>query len=522
MKPMGRLSLFVTVIFSIYAIACGSSNNTTILPPPPPPPGVNFSNGSLNGQFAFSMSGTDFCGGLNTLLTRAGSFTADGSGHITAGVEDVNDACIGAGTLTFTSSSYSIQADGRGTLSLTNSSGTTHYAISLSTTSKGFIVQMDANDSASGSFQKQDTTAFSATKVTGGYVFDVNGADIIGVPESIIGRFNADGVGGINLGLFDSNDNGVLSGQQSFNGSYLLDPTFGSSGRFTATVAGHTFAFYVVDATRLKFVGTNPNETLSGDAQAQGATPFTLASVNGNFVLLIGGESSTGGPVATAGRFGADGAGNVTLNSVFLDENNNGGVTSLPAGTVSGTYTVDGNGLGGGTLTIVDTTKGTFTFIFYLASPTHAVLQETDPGIVSDGSFLAQTASTINAALVNGNYSFNWTGVDANGEEDFSGEFNLSNASPSAVMGTTDFNELANINLSAKEQLFFNIPTTGTLTFAANPAARNSFPVSVNIPGTPVTIRINAYVVDGNTIFLVGDIGPNSTRVILGTAVRQP
>jgi hypothetical protein len=519
MKPMRRLSLFTAVLFSLYAVACGGGN-TTVLPPPPPPPGVNFSNASLNGQYAFSMAGTDFCGGLNTLLARAGSFTADGSGHITAGVEDVNDFCIGAGTLQFTSGSYSIQADGRGTLNLTNKSGTTHYAISLSTTSKGFIVQTDTNASASGSFQKQDNTTFSASKVSGGYVFDFNGVDIIGNPESIIGRFNADGGGGIQQGLFDANDNGVQSGQLSFTGAYQLDATFGgSSGRFTATVAGHSFAFYIVDATRLKVIGTNPAETLSGEALAQSGTPFILASLNSNFVFLIGGASGVG-PLATAGRFGTDGAGNVTLNSVFLDENNNGAVTSLPAGTVTGTYTVDANGLGGGTLTITDTLKGTFTFIFYLASPTKAVLQETDSGIVADGSFLAQTASTINAALVNGNYSFVWSGVDANGEEDFSGQLNLSNASPSAVMGTTDFNELANLTLANKEGLFFNIPVTATLTFAANPAGRNAIPTTVKPSSSSnFVINFNAYFVDGNTFFLVNT---DSNRVILGTVVRQP
>ena len=64
--------------------------STTIVGPPPPPPTGNFSNASLNGQYAFLMSGTELCAGCSSFFTRVGSFTADGSGHISGGLEDVN------------------------------------------------------------------------------------------------------------------------------------------------------------------------------------------------------------------------------------------------------------------------------------------------------------------------------------------------------------------------------------------------------------------------------------------------
>src|SRR6195256_6275564 len=116
------------------------------------------------------MSGTELCSGSGSprpsFFTRAASFTADGSGHITGGLEDIN-VCTGVFTLQFTNSTYSITADGRGTLSLTNSTGTTNYSITLSSATGGVIAQTDVNLAASGSFQRQNVAAFSDLAITG-------------------------------------------------------------------------------------------------------------------------------------------------------------------------------------------------------------------------------------------------------------------------------------------------------------------------------------------------------------------
>jgi len=109
------LVLLAAIVVASLTAACGGSR--TPVGGAPPPTG-NFSNANLKGQYAFLMSGTEICSGLGSFFTRAGSFTADGSGHITGGLEDVN-VCTGVFTLQFTNSTYSITADGRGTLSLT-------------------------------------------------------------------------------------------------------------------------------------------------------------------------------------------------------------------------------------------------------------------------------------------------------------------------------------------------------------------------------------------------------------------
>ena len=505
-----RWVLLAAILLASLTAACGGGR--TPVGGPPPPTG-NFSNANLKGQYAFLMSGTELCSGSSSFFTRAGSFTADGSGHITGGLEDVN-VCTGVFTLQFTNSTYSITADGRGTLSLTNSTGTTNYSITLSSATAGVIAETDVNLTASGSFQRQNVAAFSDLAIIGGYVFDFAGITSTPNPESVIGRFDAVGGGVITSGLFDSNVAGTPSGQQSFPAGafYKLDTNGDGTnfGRGTANIAGHNFAFYIVDATRLKLLGSDFPAAFSGEAFAQQNISFTAASLNSGFAFLIGGSSSTG-PIATAGRFTADGAGNLT--SIFLDENNSGNLTLLPSqgGTVTGTYTVDTGGFGGGTATWTDTKAGTFSFIFYLISPTNAVFQEIDSKITSDGTLLAQTAGPVSPATLAGDFAFVWSGVSTD-EEDFVGQLKLTSASGNNATGIMDFNEFA------AGQQFFNIKFDGPLTIVPPGTGPNTLVATTTLP-SPTTFNFTAYAVDSNNVFLVG---VDKTRVIAGSVVRQP
>lgn len=515
-RSLNRLLPLATLLLASLAAACG--NGGAVVGPPPPPVG-NFSNASLKGQYAFSMSGTELCLQVSSFFARVGTLTADGNGNITGGLEDVN-VCNGIATLQFTGGKYSIAADGRGTLSLTNNTGTTNYSITLSSSTLGVIAQTDVNSTASGSFHRQNNAAFSNSAINAGYVFDFAGISARQNPESIIGRFDADSAGGISAGLFDSNEAGTLSGQRLFPaGAFYQVDTNGDGtnfGRGTANIAGHDFTFYIVDATRLELLGTDFPEAFSGEAIAQQNIFFTPASLNSGFAFLIGGSSlskTVFGPIATAGRFTADGLGNLTF--VFLDENNGGFLTLLPStgGTVTGTYTVDGNGLGGGTATWTDTKVGTFSFIFYLISPTQAVFQETDSNITSDGSFLAQTPGPITPASLAGDFAFVWSGVSSD-EEDFVGHLNLTSASGNNASGAMDFNQFA------LNQQFFNIPFAGPLTITAPGTGPNTLTVTTSF-STPMTFNFTAYAVDSNKVFLIG-AETGRVSVIAGSVVRQP
>lgn len=501
-----RVTLLVSLLLAIFAVACASGESGSSPP-------AKFSNASLAGQYAFSMSGSELCSGQPSFFTRAGTFAADGKGNVTGGLEDIN-VCTGVATLRFTGGRYSIDASGRGTLSLTNSTGTTNYRMTLASTTQGVIAQTDADATAGGSFQRQNPAAFSNPAIAGGYVFDFNGVEVTGMvvnTASLVGRFDADGAGGVTLGVFDPNISGSPSGQQLFPGGafYRLDTNGDGSawGRGTAQIAGRVFAFYVVDATRVKFIGTGFPSALIGDARAQQNVAFTTASFGGSFAFSISGVSRSG-LIATAGRFTADGAGTIT--SVVIDENDAGVRSALPSGTVTGSYAVDSNQLGGGTLTWMDTNLGRFSFIFYLMSPTQAVFQETDSMIVSDGAFSAQTASRISAAALAGDYAFGWSGVSSRGPEDFVGQLTLT---PSGnVSGRIDFNEFGT------RTLFSNVPITGNLALSGDGTQANT--LTVNLQTTPAaTFQFIAYVVDQNTLL---PVGVDTNRVVVGALIRQP
>ena len=99
-KAKRRYGLFALIPLTFLVVACGGGGGSG--PPPTPPPVGKFSNASLAGQYAFSMTGSELCGGSGSLFTRVGSFTADGNGNITTGLEDIN-VCAGTATLEFTS-----------------------------------------------------------------------------------------------------------------------------------------------------------------------------------------------------------------------------------------------------------------------------------------------------------------------------------------------------------------------------------------------------------------------------------
>ncbi len=157
---------------------------------------------------------------------------------------------------------------------------------------------------------------------------------------------------------------------------------------------------------------------------------------------------------------------------------------------------------------------GTFSFIFYLTSPTTAVFQETDTKITSDGTLLAQTAGPVSPATLAGNFAFVWSGVSSDGEEDFVGQLKLTSASGNNATGIMDFNQFSVV--SPKQ--FFDIQFSGPLNITAPGTGPNTLTLTTTFPST-MTFNFTAYAVDSNNVFLVG---VDNTRVLAGSVVRQP
>lgn len=514
---MKHFILGLAFCLSTFLAACGGGGSSTTTTPPP---NVGFSNSSLNGQYAFEMSGEDLNG---RFIARVGSFTANGSGTISAAVEDVNDAVSGFSTVQFSGGTYTIGSDGRGTLTLTGGSlgGGLGLNIALSSIKGGLAVQTDGNATSSGSFDLQTASAFSLPSISGPYAFDLSGLDSGGAPLSIVGEFAANGAGGLTGGTIDINDGGGtgISGPSpipSNSTAFSMDATFGTSdGRGIGSINGQTVAFYIVDGTRLRFLEEDAKAITVGDAFAQtGTIPTQSANLTGNFAFISAGGAVLGnfGSIARVGSATFNGG---ALGNAFLDDNNAGKYTKL--GPDSGSYTIDTAGSGRGTFTFADSSAGTFTYIFYLFSPTQAVLLETSTGMIGSGSMSAQPAS-ISTAGLSGNYVFNWSGVtipssgNIGFEEDFLGQYALS--SSGSIIGNADFTELGSTSIP----IFLGVPLAGT--FNAGSTGRNTYQATVK-PGNGApasTLNFAAYVAAGNNIYLVAT---DSNRVTAGVATSQ-
>ena len=531
-----RIFLAGSVTLGLYAAACGGGNGTfTPTPTPTPTPQGSYSVASLNGTYAFSMSGTDNTQGLS--ISRIGSFHADGQGNITMAIEDVNDAGSFS-TFNFTAapaSKYTMSSDGRGVLTLSHPdvvnpsvADNFTFSIALDSISSGLMIETDGSSTMSGNFQLQSINSTFATA----YAFDVTGVDLGNrTSASFVGEFTTNGVSGIMGGEMDVNDGASPSGAITLQpGTITLDATnFTNFGRGTMTLnttlnsqlLNLSYVFYVVDGSHLVLVENDTVAATSGSATAQTTVPTTVAAFPGSFVFALGGAAiSQGvfGSLARAGRFTADANGNIT--NLSVDEDFSGGVNTFPksGGFTNVTLTIDAAGTGRGTLNFADVTRNqTFQYVFYLASATQGFIQDDSPNVVADGSITAQSG-TFTAASMAASYAINWSGVNlANGfEEDFVGVIPVSSASSNNISGgVLDFTELGD------GKIFTGILVNGLLALQGDGtlggAQGNALQLTTSqTPST--TFNFRAYVVNANTIILVG---VDSGRVVIGTAIRQ-
>ena len=385
-----------------------------------------YTTSSLQGQFAFSVSGRNASGAF----FRAGSFTANGSGGLTGGLEDINEASGVTLGLSFTGA-YTVTPDGRGSLQFADGHSPSTFNFVLVNGNQLQITGFDNTGTASGQAFARDVTAFSNAALSGTYVFDfagVQGSNSL----SQIGEFTADGAENITRGLMDSSAGGVATPQISITGGiYSVSPSTGR-GTTTLVTSGATFqlSFYVVSRGSAEFVGTDASHQVAGATSQQ--TPnatFSAASLLGNFAFLLS-NAASGGTFASAGSFSADGSGN--LSNGVLDENSSGALNANLA--FNGTYSVTANGRGVATFT------GGRTYVFYLASINNAVFQETDLAHpTSDGLLAREQAAAFSQALIAGNYAIATSGLAGSAAEVVTGELAADGAGV-VSSGTIDLN----------------------------------------------------------------------------------
>lgn len=434
------LLVAASAVLTILAGCGGSTHNPT--------PQGGFTNANLNGTYAISFSGTN----ANGFFAVAGTLTADGNGHFTSGVLDINKAPTPVTNVPF-SGTYNIRADGRGVAGLTSSAGNISLVFVLVSGGRALVTRFESSATGSGSMDLQNSSAFSATALAGTFVFNLSGVGASGGSAATVGSITTDATGTVTSGVQDLSDNGVVTTNQPISGGSVQ---VASNGRGTATlntVAGaRSFAFYVVDSNRLKLVETDTATALAGDGLRQTGA-ISNASVTGAFAFTVAGNDVAFGPFAAGGVLSSDGAGTIT--SGTEDRNDGGAVTTNIA--VTGTYAIAANGRGTGSIS--NATAGTLNFVLY--PTTNGVqLLETDTGLVVSGAAFPQSG-TLSTASVQGNYGLNYTAVSlaSGGELDAVASLNA-NGTGHAI-GIIDINNVGSTSTGTSLTASYSADATG-------------------------------------------------------------
>ena len=351
----------------------------------------------LNGSYVFSFSG--FQGGV--AVVRAGSFTADGQGNITAGLMDSNGASGSHTSLSFTGT-YSLDSTNTGPMTLVIPGlGTFSYQIAVPALGTVRFIQNGAGgDQGTGVIRKNS----SASKVTiaqlaAYWAFEATGADTSQKRYAAVGTFQSDSTGAWSGGDQDTNDNGTVAADQTFTGAFTaIDSTTGrGTARLTANSVTTNYSFYPVSASELVMMSTDPVSSSAPLALftllTRGQNNYTTSSLNTTTVAALQGAASVNGNSAPSGLLGFlkfDGNGNITATT----DQNLGGTLSTPSYT--GTYNIASNGR------TTLTGFGSSTVVFYLSNNVAFTLG-TDAAVMA-GTIVPQVASSPSNSSINGNY----------------------------------------------------------------------------------------------------------------------
>lgn len=415
----------------------------------------------LQGNFAFEFSGNDSSG----LVVAAGSFTADGQGHITNGVEDFNTVGGRRFLAQSFTGSYILGADNRGTLTLNLQQGTTIYAFSMdSTVSHGRLIEFDSTSTrGSGEIEKQSLTTCSTTTLNTTYALGMSGfiSAVSGLspgPVVLAGSFLADGGGHFSTGEVDANLAGTPSSVLGFGFSGSIaagsSPASCTLSTVALTTGSMNLSAYPVSASEFFLVETDAINAatptiLSGKLLQQFGAPFAGASaLNANSVAALTGQvftSSNGSfvPDVLVAQISFPGNNNFSLTDT---ENENGSVLTNVNNT--GTFAIDQVGrvqFSGGT--------GTFNFVMYIINANQAFFVTTSTNSSGNanpllGEFDPQSSTTLPASatfvegtlpsgtLTTPDYSgfFTVTGTAVTGTQDTSKS--AGNTSGQAITGT--------------------------------------------------------------------------------------
>jgi hypothetical protein len=414
--------------------------------------GVN--NSELNGQYAFLLSGFDAGGPV----AIGGEFIADGAGHLTNGLQDVNRTS-GVSTSQAFTGTYAIGADNRGTLTI----GTATFAFSVGSitsgvAAKGHIIEFDATGTnVVGVIQKQDPTSFSVAQFSGDYAFGAASPTLksgAAARFGVAGRFTAS-ANTLSAVVVDANDNGTVQAIPSLTGAYTVAP----NGRGTITLnppppsTAVTASFYIVSASEALLMSIDPqtgtlaNSLFAGSVLKQVGVPFAISPLSGTDVISLQGKGSSAGTSdVQVGLLVPAGNGMFTLTT---DENNAGVITSNAP--VSRTYTAAANGR-------VTVTGGATPPVIYLVSQNKGFVVGTDTSVTT-GFFEPQVGTSFTNASFSGNYIFGDIGPVVRSSSLGSGVANANGTG--TISGTSDDNSSGTLTAGQAFSATYSVSSNG-------------------------------------------------------------
>jgi hypothetical protein len=228
------------------------------------------------------------------------------------------------------------------------------------------------------------------------------------------------------------------------------------------------------------------------------------ALLSGNFVFLIEGKDASG-PITAAGLFAADGAGHISGGT--LDILRSGGMISSPI--LGGSYNV-GTDLRGSLS--LQTAQGTRSYKLAVNPAGSARLLESDAtGTLASGTLKKQSAGTLDAAILTGNFAL---GLSGNAADD-------TRAALAGAFQADGQGILASGLMDANVDGASSASVTWQGTYAVNSAGRVTISFSASLLGTSGQLNLAGYIVSNQELVLIGSDTASSPHLLSGWARGQ-
>jgi len=358
-------------------------------------PSSAFSTSQVTGNFAFGVSSAQNILSCNGGTNCGGAFGAVGvfnfsSGSVTGGEVDFNNNGQLDGSSTNTNwpaSPVAINSGGTYTISNTNGRGTVSFTpaatgatvvnavIYVVSSTEVLLLSSDpqaSNSAFTGELLKQSGT-LSGTPLSGAYVGYQSGLS------------STAGASRTTLLLLTASGSSITGFQLRNDAGSFQSKSIGSGITYSATAQGRVIIpaspgnnppmFYLVNANQAFFLNQGTSVE-SGFFQSQTGGPFTNTSASGAYAF---------GEIDPQVANSSDNLGVATFTpatttiSVIDDQNGSGGQTLDQ--TQSFTYSIDSTGLGmipsSGSSCTISATSTTCQTVFYVISPTKAVIMDT-------------------------------------------------------------------------------------------------------------------------------------------------